>query len=382
MVEEITSKISIYDVISSRVNLSKKGKEFQAPCPFHSEKTPSFTVSPEKGFYHCFGCGAHGNAIGFVMAFDNLSFKESIHKIANEYGIIIKSFGKQKSVEQANKEERQLDLLQKISQFFVINLKHHSGSQALEYIQKRHISEENIANFNIGFAPNDFNTLINFLQKNHFSEVEILKSGIIGKGDKGNLYSKFKNRLVFPIADKNNQIIAFGGRRLDEEIQPKYLNSSETDLFKKSQNLYNQHFARREAYKAKFILVTEGYMDVVSLFQHGIKNVVAPLGTAISKDQIDLLRQFSEKVIFCLDGDNAGLKAVERVIEIILPILDGKNFFNFVFLPKGLDPDDFVRNFGKGKMLQFCNEAKNLSEVIFDLTLKNCAAENLSSYSP
>ena len=380
-IEAILAKISIADVISSRISLKKKGREFEACCPFHHEKTPSFTISVEKGFYHCFGCGAHGNAIGFIMEFEKISFREALEKIAKENGIILPKFRKRPQIE-VDLELRRLQILEKIQQFFSQNLKHYRNISALNYLQDRGVDDGQIAEFQIGFAPNDFNLLVEFLEKNNFSMAEMLETSIIGKNIKGNLYSKFRNRIIFPIANKHSQTIAFGGRRLNEEDNPKYLNSSETAVFKKGQNLYNQATARKAARDSDNIIVVEGYMDVIALAKHNIKNVVAPLGTAITADQLGLLRTFSDKITFCLDGDNAGIRAMKRVIDIILPILDEKKLFVFAFLPEGLDPDDFVKKYGREAMLSALQEAKNLSQLLFELECADVGFKEGGDISP
>lgn len=378
---DVLSKVSISDVISSRISIKKKGREFEALCPFHHEKTPSFTISPDKGFYHCFGCGAHGNAINFVMEFEKISFREALEKIAKEYGIIIKEF-KKKPQKEIELEDKKFQILEKIQQFFSQNLKHHHNILSLNYLRNRGVFDEDIAKFKIGFAPNNFSALVEFLQKNGFSDKEILETTMVGKSVKGNLYSKFRNRIIFPICNRNNRVIAFGGRRVNDEDNPKYLNSAETQIFKKSQNLYNQAIAKQAARDSDAIVVVEGYMDVISLSTSNINNVVAPLGTAISLDQIKLLKNFANKIIFCLDGDNAGIRAMKRVIEIILPILDEKKLFLFAFLPEKLDPDDFIKKYGRDSMLDFFNKANSLSQVLFDLELREVGVGDVVTISP
>jgi DNA primase len=379
--ENFLSKISISDVISSRILIKKKGREFEALCPFHHEKTPSFTISPQKGFYYCFGCGASGNAINFVMEFEKIPFREALEKIAKENGIILPDF-KKKPQKEIDLEARRFEILKKIQQFFSQNLYHHQNISSLKYLENRSISNEEISEFQIGFAPDSFSSLLEFLQKNNFSQREILETTIVAKNSKGNLYSKFRNRIMFPICDKINRVIAFGGRRLNEEDNPKYLNSAETEIFKKSQNLYNQAIAKKSARDSDSIIVVEGYMDVIALAKNNIRNAVAPLGTAISVDQVRLLKNFADKIIFCLDGDNAGARAMKRVIDIILPILDEKKLFLFAFLPQKLDPDDFVKKYGRESMLDFLNRAKNLSEVLFELELRENGVDTASSTSP
>jgi DNA primase len=261
-------------------------------------------------------------------------------------------------------------LLENICQFFENHLLSNSGSEALQYLYSRGLNNSNIKKFRLGFAPLDANLLLDHLKSKSFSNSELLASGIIGQNSNGNLYNKFRNRVIFPITNLKGIIIAFGGRILGEG-QPKYLNSSETNLFKKGHNLYNFSGARKSIYDQKFAVVVEGYMDAISLSINGVENVVAPLGTALTLDQIQILWRSTDDIVVCLDGDSAGLKAMRRTIDVVLPSVNPKHLIRFALLPDKIDPDDFIRKNGKAVMQNFLQNASNLSKVLFDFEAKD-----------
>ena len=364
--DQLRSQIVTSDVVGKRVALKKKGKEYSGLCPFHNEKTPSFTVNDQKEFYHCFGCGEHGDIMGFIIKTEGINFKEAVIKLANDYNIpipIIANSEQEQKQQESNKQDYLL--LKTSSQFFANNLFSSNNNQALEYLYKRGLNNSHIKKFHLGFALNSYESLLNHLKSQGFSHSEILNSGIISKNNSGKIYDKFRNRIIFPITNSKGQIIAFGGRILDED-QPKYLNSSETNLFKKGHNLYNFYNAKKTTYEQKFAIIVEGYMDVISLSSKGIENIVAPLGTAITNYQLQMLFRITNDIVICLDGDQAGINAMRRTIDLALPIINSKNLIRFALLPKGVDPDDFIKQNGKMAMENILKNAPNLSQVLFD----------------
>lgn len=380
--DELRLQILASEVVGKKVALKKKGKEFGGLCPFHNEKTPSFTVNDQKGFYHCFGCGAHGDIITFTRNIEGLDFKEAVIKLANDHNIavpVIKKENQPFEDQRLQQLERQYLLLQKIAEFFQKNLFEYQGQVALNYLQKRGLDLKNIKKFHLGFAPDSFDALHSHLTNLGFNRSEILTCGAVGENQNKKLFDKFRNRVIFPIFSKNNKIIAFGGRILGEG-QPKYLNSSETNFFKKGSSLYNFNFARKVIFEEKFAVVVEGYMDVLSLDINGIHNSVAPLGTAITSDQLQGLFKITDDIVICLDGDAAGVKAMERVIEIALPLINGNKILRFAFLPAGSDPDDFVKQHGKNAALNLFKSAKTLSQTLFEFEAKNIGISDFNSH--
>ncbi|MCE3255389.1 MAG: primase [Rickettsiaceae bacterium] len=369
--DELRSQIAASDVVGKRVALTKKGKEFSGLCPFHNEKTPSFTVNDQKGFYHCFGCAAHGDIVSFTMQIERLGFKEAVIKLANDYGITIPVVIDQNQDHQhQEKIERDYLLLENICKFFEANLFSSAGVGALEYLRKRGLNNSQIKKFRLGFALDSYESLLRHLKSQGFSDAELLACGVIAKNDKGQLYDKFRGRIIFPIKNRQGKIIAFGGRILGDG-QPKYLNSSETELFKKGQNLYNFSDAKKAIYEQKFVVVVEGYMDAISLSVNGIENVVAPLGTALTADQLKILFKTTSDVVVCLDGDKAGISAMRRTIDLALPIINHQNLVRFALLPGGFDPDDFVKQNGRDVTQNFLRDAENLSKVLFDFEVQD-----------
>ena len=376
--DELRSQITTSDVIGKRVALKRHGKEFSGLCPFHNEKSPSFTVNDQKGFYHCFGCSAHGDIIGFTMQIDGLNFKDTVIKLASDYGIPIPIVVDEKQdQDQQEKIDRDYLLLENVCLFFEKNLFSNTNNQALEYLYQRGLGgsdNANIKKFRLGFASDSYDLLLKHLKSQGFSDAELLASGVIAKNDQGKFYDKFRNRIIFPITNNRGNIIAFGGRILGDG-QPKYLNSSETELFKKGHNLYNFSAAKKAIYEQKFAVVVEGYMDAISLSVNGIENVVAPLGTALTLDQLQILFKTTNDVVVCLDGDKAGINAMRRTIDLVLPIISSKNLIRFALLPEGLDPDDFIKQngwqSGRMEMQKLLQNADNLSKVLFDFEVKD-----------
>ena len=359
---QIRSQIAISAVISKKIKLKKKGKDFLRLCPFHQEKTPSFTVSDAKGLYYCFGCGAGGDAVKFIAETEKLTYTEAIKKLAYDFNIELPKN------QQTNRSlPKKYLILNTILQFFKQNLQKNLSAQ--QYLLNRGLSEATINFFQLGFANNSYSDLVDLLKKQNFSNTEILETGIFGHKD-SNIFNKFRQRIIFPIYNHQQQVIAFGGRCLDGSL-PKYLNSAETDFFKKNKVLYNFALAKKNIINLDYALLVEGYIDVISLHQYGFLNAVSGLGTAISEHHLQQLFGITNKIISCLDGDQAGLRASKRLIDIALPLIDNNKSLSFVFLPNKLDPDDFLKLHGQENFQNLLNNAVNLSQAIFDFALQD-----------
>lgn len=376
--DKIRSTILASEVVGKKVKLKLRGKEFTGLCPFHNEKSPSFTVNDQKGFYHCFGCAAHGDVISFVMQSDGMEFKDAVIKLADDFGIPVPKVRFDVALEE--KIDRDVLILEKICQFFEKNLITPEGSSAISYLQKREISANNIKKFRLGFALNSYESLTNFLKSEGFTDLEISRTGVIGKNEQGKFYDKFRNRIIFPITNKKDQVIAFGGRTISDDL-PKYLNSAETDSFKKNQTLYNFFFARKPIFSKGYAVVVEGYMDAISLFINGVENVVAGLGTALGQEHLKELFFTTDKIIICLDGDSAGIRAAKRVSELALPLINAKKNIAFTFLPNDLDPDDFIKKFGAKELEKLFLNATPLSQSLFDFALIELGADKKDKIS-
>ena len=362
-IDQLLSRIDIVEVIDPRVPLKKAGREFQACCPFHTEKTPSFTVSPQKQFYHCFGCGAHGTAIGFLMEYDHLNFVEAIQELANGAGMEVpKSAGGGKPVED---HSPLYQLLQQASDYYQQQLRRHpDASLAADYLKQRGLSGEIAAEFGIGFAPPGWSNLITTLARDHHSRQLLHKAGLISTSESGKEYDRFRERIIFPIKDTRGRVVGFGGRLLGDG-KPKYLNSPETALFHKGEILYGLHEVRRGGSGKQQIMVVEGYMDVVAMAQFGLHNSVATLGTATTQRHLELLYRTTPRVVFCFDGDRAGRDAAWKALLTALPVMKSGREARFLFLPDGEDPDTVIRKEGREQFLQRIDKALSLSEFLF-----------------
>ncbi len=359
-IDELLARVDIVDLIDSRVPLKKAGKEYKACCPFHQEKTPSFTVSQSKQFYHCFGCGAHGSAIGFLMEYDKLSFPEAIHELARELGLEVPQTGPRPPL-QANPDPDLHELLERIARHYRQQLKQHPNKdEAVNYLKQRGISGDIAARYELGYAPPGWNNL-----ERHFDQQALLATGMLIENERGSRYDRFRNRIMFPIRNRRGQVIGFGGRVLGDE-QPKYLNSPETALFHKGRELYGLYQARQAARAHDQLLVVEGYMDVIALAQHGIDYAVATLGTAITPEHLRELIRHSQHITFCFDGDRAGQAAAWRALETALPLLQDGLQLRFLFLPEGEDPDTMIRRSGNEGFQQLLTQATPLSEFLLD----------------
>ncbi|EEF16050.1 DNA primase [Actinobacillus minor 202] len=371
-IDDLIARTDIVELINHRVKLKKAGREYHACCPFHHEKTPSFSVSPSKQFYHCFGCGAHGNVISFLMEYDKLEFPEAIEELAALHGLEVPRENLRQSDSRSPqvgyKAKRDLyGLLSEITQFYQQNLQQDIPSQS--YLQQRGLSSEIIARFEIGFAPNAYDAVLRKFGKNPEEIQKLRDTGMLSESESGRIYDKFRNRIMFPIRDKRGRVIAFGGRVMGDE-RPKYLNSPESATYHKGNELYGLYQALQVDENPQYLFVVEGYMDVVALAQFGVENAVASLGTATTGEQIQQMFRVTEQIICCYDGDRAGRDAAWRAFENALPYLYDGRQLKFIFLPDGEDPDTFVRSQGKSGFEQYLQEnAKSLSDFLFDSLL-------------
>ncbi|MGD2118866.1 MAG: DNA primase [Chromatiales bacterium] len=359
-IDQLLSQADIVDVISNRIPLKKAGREFHACCPFHHEKTPSFTVSPSKQFYHCFGCGAHGSALSFIMEYDNLAFPDAVEELAKGLGLEVP----REEGQAPGPDYRPLyELLEKCRQFYSWQLRNHAqAAMAVDYLKQRGLSGEIAATYQIGFAPPGWDNLMQHFGMQPKIIKQLVETGMITDAE-GKQYDRFRERIMFPIRDRRGRVIGFGGRILGDG-KPKYLNSPETPLFHKGRELYGLYEARQAHKQLQRLLVVEGYMDVVALAQFGIDYCVATLGTATTSHHLELIYRNTPEVVFCFDGDRAGRDAAGKALEICLPQMrDGKQA-RFMFLPEGEDPDTLVRKEGKQAFEQRIDNAVPLSEFL------------------
>lgn len=359
-IEEIRTSADIVDVVSEYVQLRKRGKNFIGLCPFHQEKTPSFTVSEDKQIYHCFGCGNGGNVFKFLMEFKNISFVEAVEEIAEHLGIKIQ-YDKETFDEQQSALEEFYEINLFAARFFSDNLlKSSDGEEAREYLKNRQIKQQTQRVFGIGYAPYGWDNFLSHAKDNKINLPKAKQIGLIDLNEKGEYYDKFRGRVIFPIFSPNGRVIAFGGRILEKrDDTAKYLNSPESQIFSKRKTLYGLYHSKDEIRKLDRAILVEGYMDLVSLFQAGVKNVVASSGTSLTDEQVQLLSRFTKNIIILFDADPAGQKAAMRSIEILLK----QNFeVKVITLPKGEDPDSFINKFGKDKFDEFVASAKNFLE--------------------
>lgn len=366
-IDDLLARINIIDVLDGRVQkLKRTGKNYSGLCPFHKEKTPSFTANQEKQFYYCFGCGAGGNALGFLMEYENLNFPEAVEELAKAAGMEVP---KEDSPQQREKDlqlKRIYDLLDQASQFYEEQLrKNENRTDAVNYLKSRGLTGQAAKAFNIGFAPSGWNNLINLLSEDG-KNIKLLEEAgmVIHNEDRNSHYDRFRNRIMFPIRDQRGRVIAFGGRVLGDD-KPKYLNSPETPTFHKSRELYGLYEARKHNNNLERLIIVEGYMDVVGLAQYDIHYAVATLGTATTAQHLERLFKMVPEVIFCFDGDNAGREAATRALKTTLPVIEDGKEARFLFLPEGEDPDSLVRKEGKESFSERLNNALPLSEFFF-----------------
>ena len=368
--DELRSRICLSDVVGRKVqwDLRKSNQargDMWAPCPFHQEKTASFHVDDNKGFYYCFGCQAKGDAIGFIKETENVNFIEAVEILASEVGLQMPEFDP-KSKEKADRNKILLEIMEQSVNFFRLTLNSNQGKHALEYLKKRGLSSDAIERFEIGFAPADQTTLTQKLIDKGYDLDAIIETGMSVKSDESNrLYDRFRGRIMFPIRDSRGRCIAFGGRSLDPTARAKYLNSPETPLFDKGSNLYNLVRARSAVGRGEPLIVTEGYMDVIALDSGNFNGAIAPLGTAITEKQLQLMWRISPEPIIALDGDKAGLRAAYRLIDLSLPLLRTGKALRFSIMPEGKDPDDLIRNEGASVFKNLIDEAVPMVDLIW-----------------
>lgn len=361
-IDDLLTRTDIVEVIQARVPLKRAGREWTACCPFHDERTPSFTVSPVKQFYHCFGCGAHGSAIGFLMEYERLEFVDAVEELARQIGLTVPYEGGA-----ARHEDRSDDysLLDRAARHFQAQLQGHE--RARDYLEQRGVGAETIATFRLGYAPPGWDQLKERLAGSDRQRQQLLlRHGLLIESESGRSYDRFRDRLMFPILDRRGRPIAFGGRVLAGEDGPKYMNSPETPLFHKGRELFGLYQARQAGTRLSRLIVVEGYMDVIALHQHGCPQAVATLGTATTREQAELLFRNAGDVYFCFDGDRAGRQAAWRAVESVLPrMTDGRQAW-FVFLPEGDDPDSLVVREGMAGLDAHLEAATPLSTFFFE----------------
>jgi DNA primase len=366
LLDEIRARLPVSQVVGRKVALKRKGREYVGLSPFKVEKTPSFFVNDQKGFYHCFASGEHGDIFTFLIKTEGVSFPEAVERLAQEAGVALPK-AEFEDTEREDQRTRLVALMEEAAKFFEAALGGASGGDARRYIEKRGLKRETLATFRIGYAPNSRSALKEHLAKAGYTLEEMALSGMLISGDDIPVaYDRFRNRVMFPIADARGRIVAFGGRALDPEQNAKYLNSPETPLFHKGHLLFNAHRARPAAHDKDRVIAVEGYMDVISLAEAGFTETVAPLGTALTEDQLKLLWRMSAEPILCFDGDGAGKRAAFRAVDTALPHLKPGASLMFAFLPDGLDPDDLVRQQGPAALDACLGRARPLIDVLFE----------------
>ncbi len=365
-INDLLARTDIVDLIDARVKLKKQGKNYHACCPFHNEKTPSFTVNGEKQFYHCFGCGAHGNAIDFLMNYDKLEFVETVEELAAMHNLDVPyEAGSGPSQIERHQRQNLYQLLDGLNAFYQQSLTQPNAKDAREYLSRRGLSADVISRFAIGYAPPGWDNVLKRFGGNDENRQSLIDAGMLVTNDKGRSYDRFRERVMFPIRDKRGRVIGFGGRVLGDG-QPKYLNSPETDIFHKGRQLYGLYEAQLSSPEPARLLVVEGYMDVVALAQYDINYAVASLGTSTTAEHIQLLFRVTNNVICCYDGDRAGRDAAWRALETALPYMNDGRQLRFMFLPDGEDPDTLVRKEGKDAFEARMEQAQPLSTFLFN----------------
>lgn len=367
-IDDLLGRVDVVEVVGERVQLKKAGRNYSGLCPFHQEKTPSFTVSADKQFYHCFGCGANGNALRFLMEYDKLPFPEAVEQLAGRLGIEVPREGADDPRAQQREQKRKegVNLLELAASFYRERLKMQEGQPAQGYLMGRGLSDEVIKTYGIGYAPAGWEALKQHLSERGIGEpVQVEYGLLIHREESDRTYDRFRDRVIFPIRDLRGRTIAFGGRVMGDD-QPKYLNSPETPVFHKGRELYGLFEARQASNKLEQLVIVEGYMDVVALAQYGVHNAVATLGTATTEDHLTRLFRLVSRVVFCFDGDRAGRQAASRALETALPqMIDGREA-RFLFLPEGDDPDSLVRREGTQAFQDRVTCAMPLSEFLFE----------------
>ncbi len=372
-IQDVIARSDIVEVISARVTLTKRGSTHLARCPFHDEKTPSFSVSQTKQFYHCFGCGASGNVISFLTSYDRMEFPDAVEYLAAQLGLEVpREDSSQASPSKSYKEL--YPLMDKAKHFYQQQLR--QSKLAIDYFKNRGVSGEIAKHFQLGFAPDEWDSLIKLVNNNSEDTKKLNEAGMLIEKNPGRYYDRFRNRVIFPIRDIRGRTIGFGGRSFGDE-QPKYLNSPETPIFHKSQELYGLYETRQAHRDVQRVLVVEGYMDVIALFQHNINYAVATLGTAVNRQHVQKLLRYCNQLVFCFDGDTAGNNAAWKALTITLPLLNDGVHFKFLFLPKGHDPDSLIREIGTADFAELIDHAHSLDKVFFTRLQREHAPDSI-----
>ncbi len=362
-IDDLLTRVDIVDLIDSRVPLKKSGSNFVARCPFHTEKTPSFSVNRSKQFYHCFGCGASGDAISFLMDFNHLDFVEAVEDLAAFLGLEVPKEQQNHIVDKSSNKinaEQSYELLKQVALFYHKQFRDTPDAQkAIEYLKSRGVGGDLAKQFLMGYAPNQWKTL-----EAKFGRKSLLEVGLLKAGESGDLYDRFRGRVMFPIRDRRGRVIGFGGRVLDDS-QPKYLNSPETPYFQKGKEIYGLYEVLKKKPKPVRFIIVEGYMDVIALHQYGVNNAVAVLGTAVSEMHFNLLFRFASELVFCFDGDAAGSQAAWRAVETVLPVMRDGRQVKIMVLPRGEDPDSMIRSKGVDVFSLMLDQAQPLSDYFF-----------------
>ena len=363
-IDDLIERADVSEVIGKRVEIKKAGKEYKACCPFHNEKTPSFTVSPEKGFYHCFGCGAHGTALGFLMDYERLTFVEAIEELAKMVGIPVP---KTKEDRVVNKENNDLkSLLSRVSKHYEKNLK--ESTIAIEYFKSRGIDGKTARHYALGFAIKSYDDILKNFGKTAKDRKQLLACGLLTEKDDGGYFDKFRNRVMFPIRNNRGEVVGFGGRVIADE-EPKYLNSPGTVLFKKGELLYGLFESKKSIAESNSAIIVEGYTDVIGLYQFGVGNSLATLGTATTDNHINKIFRISDQIIFCFDGDDAGKKAAEKAMKLCLPLVRKNKEAYFLILEEE-DPDEFIRKYGHEQFEARLATAQSTDEFLINICNK------------
>ncbi|MCP4041503.1 MAG: DNA primase, partial [Gammaproteobacteria bacterium] len=374
-IDNLISRVDIVDLIDKRIPLKKAGRDYQACCPFHNEKTPSFTVSQDKQFYHCFGCGAHGTAIGFLMDYAHMDFVDAIHELAGHLGLQVPT--ESGSSHQGPDLTPLYRILEDAADYYRLQLREHPGApRAVTYLKDRGLSGEIAARFGIGYAPPGWDNILKSMGSDEDRIQALSQTGMLIEKESDRRYDRFRDRIMFPILDRRGRTVGFGGRILDEGT-PKYLNSPETPVFHKGREVYGQCQVREVQSNPTQLLVVEGYMDVVALAQFGIHYSVATLGTAATPEHLTQLFRIAPRIIFCFDGDEAGRKAAWRALETSLPLLSEGHQALFLFLPEGDDPDTMIRRLGQEEFEHRVDRATSLSSYFFNQLTQQVDMANL-----
>ena len=361
--DELRARLSVLDVVGRVVPLTKKGQNYWGCCPFHNEKTPSFSVNEEKGFYHCFGCGEHGDIISFTMKHNNMDFKAAITELAAQAGLKMPDY-KPRDPNIVKREESLFDICEKAAQTYTEKLFTPDGATALAYARNRGFSDDDIKKYRLGYAPKN-----NIIANKYAQSKHLIESGLCRRGDYG-MYDFFRDKLMFPIFNANGKVVAFSGRSLDGS-EPKYINTSDTDIFHKRKTVFGLNFAREGIHRANRSIIVEGQIDAIKMQLNGFPETVAPLGTALTEDHIALLCKSNRNITFCFDGDGAGQKAAARACDIVMQFLRDTSDVKFAFVSGGKDPDEILKNSGSDAMRKIIDDAVPLVDFLWDLANKN-----------